>query len=284
MGKDGERPRRPKAERGGCFRFIGGLLRALPRHEQPKGAAALKNAIQSRRAAGALQKELEIMPKKLYSLMLSEEVVREVDREAHRRGTSRSGLVDRLLAEALSMQTCEARIQDILDAVFSLFSEDRGLVPQFTPNQPTMALKSMLEYRYRPTIRYEVTLFPPEEERAAGLLTVIFRTQSTELLEAMRAFFSCWASLEGRRRFVFSEGRVTRDLLFTENRFCSPRSAKATPDSGGKKDEESSLASAIAAYIRLLDRALKGFLTGRLTEEDLSGLYRDYLSRTPVIV
>ncbi len=235
------------------------------------------------------------MPKKLYSLMLSEEVVREVDREAHRRGTSRSGLVDRLLAEALSMQTCEARIRDILDAVFSLFSEDGGLVPQFTPNQPTMALKSMLEYRYRPTIRYEVTLFPPEEERAAGLLAVIFRTQSTELLEAMRAFFSCWASLEGRRRFVFSEGRVTRDLLFTENRFCSPRSAKATPDSGyaglparrqtgGEKDEESSLASAIAAYIRLLDRALKGFLAGRLTEEDLSGLYRDYLSRTPVIV
>ena len=235
------------------------------------------------------------MPKKLYSLMLSEEVVREVDREAHRRGTSRSGLVDRLLAEALSMQTCEARIQDILDAVFSLFSEDGGLVPQFTPNQPTMALKSMLEYRYRPTIRYEVTLFPPEEERAAGLLAVIFRTQSTELLEAMRAFFSCWASLEGRRRFVFSEGRVTRDLLFTENRFCSPRFAKASPDpgrtvlpahrsSGGEKDEESSLASAIAAYIRLLDRALKGFLAGRLTEEDLSGLYRDYLSRTPVIV
>ena len=41
------------------------------------------------------------MKKTLYSLMLDEEVVREVDRMAHRLGTNRSALINQLLAEAV---------------------------------------------------------------------------------------------------------------------------------------------------------------------------------------
>ena len=39
------------------------------------------------------------MKKTLYSLMLNEEVVREVDALAHRLGTSRSNLINQILAE-----------------------------------------------------------------------------------------------------------------------------------------------------------------------------------------
>ena len=39
------------------------------------------------------------MKKSLYSLMLSDEVVREIDVAAHRLGTNRSALINRILAE-----------------------------------------------------------------------------------------------------------------------------------------------------------------------------------------
>ena len=39
------------------------------------------------------------MKKTLYSLMLDDDVVREVDALAHRRGVSRSGLINEILAD-----------------------------------------------------------------------------------------------------------------------------------------------------------------------------------------
>ena len=53
------------------------------------------------------------MKKTLYSLMLSEEVVREVDALAHRLGTNRSNLINQILADYVSVTTPERRINDI---------------------------------------------------------------------------------------------------------------------------------------------------------------------------
>ena len=53
------------------------------------------------------------MKKSLYSLMLMDEVVNEVDRLAFRRGTNRSSLINQLLAEYLSLATPENRIGNI---------------------------------------------------------------------------------------------------------------------------------------------------------------------------
>ena len=45
------------------------------------------------------QRRWFLLKKTLYSLMLNEEVVREVDALAHRLGTSRSNLINQILAE-----------------------------------------------------------------------------------------------------------------------------------------------------------------------------------------
>ncbi len=219
------------------------------------------------------------MAKKLYSLMLSEEVVRALDREAHRRGTNRSALADRLLAEALTVRTQAVRTQDILEEILSLFSEDLGLVPQFVPNTPSLSLKSMLEYRYRPTVRYEVTLSAPGEE-ADGFLTVFLRTQSAALLAAIGEFFTLWHALEAewglRSAFLLSDGKITRSLSFSENPFFE--------GADGTRSDEAGIADAIAAYIRILDRGLKGILAGTLDERGLRRLYREYLASSPLTV
>ena len=57
------------------------------------------------------------MKKTLYSLMLNEEVVREIDRMAHRMGTNRSALINQILADYTSVMTPERRIESIFHEI-----------------------------------------------------------------------------------------------------------------------------------------------------------------------
>ena len=115
------------------------------------------------------------MKKTLYSLMLNDEVVREVDALAHSLGTNRSNLINQILAEYVNYTTPERRINDVFSMIEQLMAPSRELVPFFAPNSFSMSLKSSLEYKYRPTVKYEVELFRGGEE-SIGELSVIFRT------------------------------------------------------------------------------------------------------------
>ena len=117
------------------------------------------------------------MKKTLYSLMLNEEVVRQVDELAHRMGTSRSNLIDQILAEYVNYTTPERRINDIFTAMERLIGPSRDLVPFFSPNSSSMSMKSSLQYKYRPTVKYEVELYRGGGD-SIGELSVAFRTQS----------------------------------------------------------------------------------------------------------
>ena len=147
------------------------------------------------------------MKKNLYSLTLSDEVVREVDALAHRLGTNRSALVNRILSEYVSVPTPERRINDIFEAIEALVSPSRELVPFFSPNSSTMSLKSSLQYKYRPTVKYELELHGGDEN-SIGELTVLFRTQSEALIRAIQdtVFQATGVELEPEiRRISLSE-------------------------------------------------------------------------------
>ena len=85
------------------------------------------------------------MKKTLYSVLLDEGVVREIDRLAHRNGLSRSSLVNQILAEYVDMTTPERRIGDVFRAMEDLLRPDTELVPFFAPNAMTMSMKSALD-------------------------------------------------------------------------------------------------------------------------------------------
>ena len=91
--------------------------------------------------------------------MLSDEVVREADRLAHQKGTNRSNLINQILAEYFGLVTPQRRINDVFQAIEEAGASYGQLVPFFTPNDLTMSLKSSLEYKYRPTVKYEVELY-----------------------------------------------------------------------------------------------------------------------------
>ena len=60
------------------------------------------------------------MSKSVYSLVLSDDVVAQIDRAAYALGTSRSNLINQVLAEYVSLITPEKRRKDIFDSLVSV--------------------------------------------------------------------------------------------------------------------------------------------------------------------
>ena len=214
------------------------------------------------------------MKKTLYSLMLSDDVVREIDILAHRMGTNRSNLVNMILAEHVSLRTPEQQINDIFKALNELMSPSRELVPFFEPNMPTMSLKSCLEYKYRPTVRYEVELYGISRDGAVGTLSVIFRTQSAALIEAMTMFFRLWKQMEDRYLEPYS---TSREYALYDGKF--QRTIGAAYDMTSNE-----LAQGISDYINLFDALMKRYIGGTMTAEDVAAAYHRELMNGKIVI
>ena len=213
------------------------------------------------------------MKKTLYSLMLSEEVVRQVDILAHRLGTNRSNLINQILAEYVDYTTPERRINDVFSAMEQLIQSTRDLVPFFSPNSQSMSMKSSLEYKYRPTVKYEVELYRGGRE-AFGELTVAFRTQSAGLIAAMTEFFRLWKRVEDAHlapllpaplHYALYESKFVRSIALPQ-RDCTANE----------------LAEAISEYIKLFDKMMKGYLNGSLDAQAVENAYYSYLTHTEI--
>ena len=135
------------------------------------------------------------MKKNMYSLMLAEEVIREIDKLAEQNNTNRSNLVNQILAEYVSLTTPEKHIQNIFEIIGNMMGNRGNFLLYSQPNDLTMSIKSSLKYHYRPTIRYEVEMYRTPKE-TIGQLKIIFRTQSPELLVELTRFFKIWMQLE----------------------------------------------------------------------------------------
>lgn len=209
------------------------------------------------------------MKKTLYSLVLNDEVVREVDALAHRMGTNRSNLINQILAEYVNYTTPEQRINEVLSAIEQLMAPSRDLVPFFSPNSYSMSLKSSLEYKYRPTVKYEVELYRGAGE-SIGELTVLFRTQSMALIQGMTEFFRLWKQIEDAHLRPLTGAKI--DYALYEGKFLR---SIAAPDKDCSTQE---LASALSEYITLFDKLLKGYLAGRYSPHEIEGAYCSYLN------
>ena len=214
------------------------------------------------------------MKKNLYSLTLSDDVVREVDALAHRMGTNRSALVNQILADYVSMMTPEKRIDAIFRHIEAL-AQQGELVPYVTPNQRTMSLKSSLEYKYRPTVKYEVELYRAGGD-SIGELTVIFRTQSTALIQAMTSFFRLWKRIEDAHLAPRLNAPVSYALY--DGKFVRSISM---PDVDCSAEE---LAQALSEYIKLFDKLMKGYLGGRLDDHEVEAAYFSHMRNEKIHV
>ncbi len=126
------------------------------------------------------------MKKSVYSLVLMDDVIKAVDEQAYRLGTSRSNLINQILAEQLCCITPEMRMREIFDSVTELVSSSFQIQQQRSAS--LMNLRTALEYKYRPAVNYKVEL-EREPDNFVGRLRVHIRTQSQSLIAMFNNFF-----------------------------------------------------------------------------------------------
>ena len=208
------------------------------------------------------------MKKTLYSIVLNDDVVREVDLLAHKLGQNRSSLINKILAEYVNYVTPEQRINEVLSAIERMTASSRELVPFFSPNSLSMSLKSSLEYKYRPTVKYEVEL-DTEAGGKIGTISVVFRTQSEYLIRKITDFFRLWKRVEdaylrpltgAENDYALYDGKFVRTILAPDKNFSAD-----------------TLAKALSYYIELFDDLMKGYLSERLNDREVEAAYAKYL-------
>ena len=202
------------------------------------------------------------MSKSLYSLILSDNVVAAGDSEANRRGTNRSNLINEILAEYLQVETPQHQMRSIfaeLDKILGGYFE--ALLPS---NSRSMALKTSLDYKYKPTVKYELEL-GKAMERAIGVLKVQWRTTSEELTERIDEFINLWMATESELchdviGYVKDGNKFQRTFVLPQNVSFSIIY----------------ISQAIGRYVRLFDKALKDYASGKLaSKEDVEKFYKD---------
>ncbi len=216
----------------------------------------------------------ENMKKSVYSLVLMDDVVAQVDRLAYSMHTNRSNMINQILAEYCSMMTPEKRMQSTLSQLEQLLGQV-GFQSLAQPTGSMLMVRSALNYKYNPSVRYRVELFRSVEPEF-GQLQVQLRTQNQELIYYVNEFMILWAKLEqmymGRPRETVDNGRFIRNLRYN-NAF----------EKMGNMIGES-----VSNYVNHFDRALKVYFqyldrpgtAARLVEE----IMREYLeSDVPIV-
>ncbi|MDD2648741.1 MAG: hypothetical protein PHI27_09655 [Eubacteriales bacterium] len=209
------------------------------------------------------------MDKQVYSLVLMDEVVREVDKVAYHSGLSRSAMINRILAEYVSCETPEKQIDNVFSALIGYLDRE---IQVMSKGSESLVLRSPLPYKYNPTARYSVAL-TPGADGCAGILKVSLKTQYQPLIAAMQDFFERYCTLEqkwlagklpqGAVLAQIEQGRLIRRLY--------PESLSATD-----------LAKAINAYVARLDRLLKNYF-GKGADYPLEADFVRTLSDIPIM-
>ena len=222
------------------------------------------------------------MSKSVYSLVLTDEIVRAIDAMAYRMDTSRSALIDRILAERLSMQTPEIRMRNIMENISSFFDEEIFRL-QSAASEGGMLIKSPLPYKYKPTIRYSVELL--REGKYLGRLKVSFRTKNASLMQLMNIFLNCFASIENRCLMKYDDLDVVMQI--DNDKMCRMLNMPILRD-GRKINDANLIAEAIADYVNFLDRMIKLFFENADNRKNavtlIEDAYKERLKTVKVLV
>lgn len=193
------------------------------------------------------------MNKSIYSLVLADDVVAAVDRLAYEMHTSRSNLINQILAEHLSCVTPEMRMQQVFSRMEELVSSFR-ILEQTSAH--ILSLQSRLDYKYKPTVQYFVELYRAPKDGEDGRLRVQLRTQNQSLIAVLDSFFRLWMALEER---------YIPQAAGTVYRIAPGRLERSIRNPGVDEDQ---LGELIGGYVRTFDKYLKAYFAGISAPQD----------------
>lgn len=215
------------------------------------------------------------MNKSVYSLVLTDEVVSEIDRIAYEANTSRSNMINQILAEYVSYATPEKRMREVFGRVERMLLDGTAFEPLLQPSESMFSLRSSLSYKYNPSVRYSVELYKDDMPRI-GELRVSVRSQNSTLLLTMLQFFKLWTKIErgyiGETECAIEDGRYLRRFRLWS----------------GEQHTNEQIGESIGSYIRLLDRALKVYFDNLTSPLDaingVERLYAEYVRSGALIL
>ena len=225
----------------------------------------------------SIKAEVRRLGKSVYSLVLSDDVIAQIDRAAYALGSSRSGLINQVLAEYVSFITPEKRRKDIFDSLTSVIGGFEPFQIQNRASDSMLCIRSPLRVKYNPTIKYTVEL-SRSEGKEIGQLKIMTRTQSENLLELLDSYFYRFCKMEQKYirslfpeivpRYQIGQGKLIRNFSLLN-----------------KDSSDNEIGSAIAAYIQMIDRALKSCLNQNPQDWEavMEKIYLEYLKETPII-
>ena len=185
------------------------------------------------------------MSKSVYSVILSDDLVEELDRVAYKNGVSRSAMIDRVLSDYLTVETPTVKMESVFSRMERLIGEWSGLRFINQPHVAMASVQSSLAYKYNPTVKYSVELYSGEDD--LGEIKISLRTQSPALISLMEDFYKFFVYLEskylGEREYYYENFRFTRVLK--------------RPDLSATETGE-----AIAYFVRSLNYLLNGYFSG----------------------
>ncbi|MEG0085441.1 MAG: hypothetical protein RR817_03095 [Niameybacter sp.] len=210
------------------------------------------------------------MKKSVYSIVLMDDVVEAIDTLAYSLNTSRSNLINQILAEKVALITPEMQMKNVFNQVEKLLNGYSHFQIQPQAADSMMSIRSVLRYKYNPTIRYAITLDRGHSQRI-GELKMISRTQSDVLQNYLSQFFELWSMYEHQMQLpgwqMDQSGKWTRELMRQDE---------------GRHDGEA-IANAIADYIKAIDKGIKIYFEYNenvpYLNKELSTHYGQYLSQ-----
>ena len=223
----------------------------------------------------SLKKGRRDMKKSVYSVVLSDNVISEIDKLAYINGTNRSNMINQILAEYVSLITPEKRIQNVFDELSSLLFVKDDFKLMNPPSHSSLSLSSALSYKYNPTVKYVVELYR-DVSRGDGEIRVSMRTQNAVLISEMINFYRLWTGIEEhygyRGEVIYKDGVFTRKIIIRNSPFYRG------------EEKNISVADMIAEYIYLFDKAMKTYFSSDGSAEEIERMYLVYLNKNGKII
>lgn len=206
------------------------------------------------------------MKKNMYSLMLSEHIINEIDEICSKEGKTRSALINEILAEKLNLLTPENRIFNIFNIIDEIFKPSN--LECFYGDSSSIELKRSLNYKYKPTLKYELYLYKNQIKGSIGELRVSLRTTSNALINQIEEFLDY---------FNILENHFIEDLNFKKSKYEKIDTSKYKKEFIPLKNSQfldSDIANYVSDYIKVFDSMLEDFINNKYTSiEQMSNDY-----------
>lgn len=218
------------------------------------------------------------MKKSVYSLVLMDRVVDAVDQLAYQNNTNRSNMINQILAEYVSLVTPQDRKRLVFHRMEHTIGQNAIFKILPLQSDTMMVIKSALNYKYNPVIKYSVELYNGNH-RHFGCMKVAIRTQNETLIRLMNRFFRLWQQAEyqlidfrGMEFHLIENGRLQRQFMISSNPTIS----------------EEEIGTAISNYLETLDACVKLFFQYPEREEyifeRILQIYKMYLKQQTIVI